>query len=191
MFEALTRINDYMTSKISLFVALGPVTKIPHQSVTPITYAAEHYDKVDDAVWTFGVYNVGGIPGGSSSSSNLSQNSMKLFCKATQGFCWNWSDGWTNTDPTTDDKDRAKVAAGHGGDMSPMKSLMHYAQNINEDRFQEFADDYNKWFFQVFLKGETETTLFDLTTVKNVPIAIFAGKNDPLANTTDAKWIVD
>ena len=181
MFSALTRINDYMASKISLFVALGPVTKIPNQSITPVTYATEHYDLVDDAAWTFGVHSIG------SDSSWLSQESTKLFCKAVPGFCWNWSDGWTNLDPTTDDKDRVKVAGGHGGNQSPIKSVLHYAQNIVEDRFQEYADDYHKWFHH----DKRTTDKFDLTTIKNVPIAIFAGKSDTLANTTDAKWIVE
>ena len=71
--------------------------------------------------------------------------------------------------------------------MSPIKSVLHYAQNIKEDRFQEWADDYHRWFHH----DTQQTDLFDLTTVKNVPIAIFAGHSDTLANTTDAQWIVE
>ena len=59
MFAALTRMNPYLKKKISLFVALAPVTKLPHHSVSLIQYAVDHYDLVDDAVWTFGVHSIG------------------------------------------------------------------------------------------------------------------------------------
>ena len=89
-----------------------------------------------------------------------------------------------NTDPETDD---LTLEQGESGNESPIKSVLHYAQNIVQDRFQEYTGDYNRWFND----ENKQTSEFDLKSIKDIPVAIFAGLSDPLANTIDAKWIRD
>ena len=77
---------------------------------------------------------------------------------------------------------------GHEPNGTSVKSILHYAQNMREDRFQVFSDDYT----DVFKRHEKRTTdLIPLENITEVPVAIFAGIEDILADTTDAEWTRD
>ena len=133
MFSGLTLLPDYYKEKLSIFVALGPVAMIPNNTLWGNQYSVNHYGQVDDAVWMSGMHSIGS----SSDPGWLSSHTKSLFCGMVPDFCFSWADGWENSDPTTDDPDRYKVACGtpHNGGETPMKSILHYGQNINEVRF--------------------------------------------------------
>jgi len=69
-----------------------------------IQYAVEHYDLVDDAIWTFGVHSMG------SDSNWLVKESTKLFCAKIPDFCFKWSDSWMNSNSETDDPEIFKLS---------------------------------------------------------------------------------
>ena len=73
----------------------------------------------------------------------------------------------------------------HGPYGTPTKSLLHYAQNIREDRFQIWADDYSHWFN---IGEKKHTALIPLENI-DVPVAMFVGQADKLADVTDAQWV--
>ena len=98
------------------------------------------------------------------------------------------AEAFISGDPHADDPERLAVKNGHGPYGTPTKTLLHYAQNIREDRFQIYADDYSHWFN----RGEKKhTDLIPLENIKDVPTAMFVAKNDKLADVKDAKWIKD
>ncbi len=77
---------------------------------------------------------------------------------------------------------------GHEPNGTSVKSILHYAQNMREDRFQVFSDDYT----DVFKRHEKRTTdLIPLENITEVPVAIFTGIEDILADLTDARWTRD
>ena len=59
---------------------------------------------------------------------------------------------------------------------------------MREDRFQVWADDYTDIFHR---KEKRTTDLIPIETITEVPVALFAGTSDILADTTDAEWIRD
>lgn len=60
MFYGLSEWEDYFASRVSVFVALGPVTKIPHGLIKLMNLGANHfYDLLADAANLFHVYALG------------------------------------------------------------------------------------------------------------------------------------
>ena len=77
---------------------------------------------------------------------------------------------------------------GHEPNGASVKAILHYAQNLREDRFQVFSDDYQDWFD----KHEKRTTnLFPIENITEVPVAMFTGNEDILADLTDSRWTRD
>ena len=77
---------------------------------------------------------------------------------------------------------------GHEPNGTSVKSILHYAQNLREDRFQVFADDYTDFFNK---KKHRTTDLIPLENITGVPVAMFTGKEDILADLTDSQWTRD
>ena len=59
MFYGLSMMEDYFAEKVSVFVAMGPVTKIPHSLPMMDSLADKAYDLMDRASKEFGVYAMG------------------------------------------------------------------------------------------------------------------------------------
>lgn len=106
MFYGTAMFEDYFASKVNLFVALGPVTKIPH-SKDFIPWTSKHiYFMTQWASEKFGVYHLG---------SDLKGQPWKTeaqfkFCKATGTLCLKLQDWIMNTDPLTEDTERFYVS---------------------------------------------------------------------------------
>ena len=60
MFYALSKYGDSMRDKLSLFVALAPVTKITNQKAEIISVAADFYVAIEDAAELMHLYEIGG-----------------------------------------------------------------------------------------------------------------------------------
>jgi len=54
------------------------------------------------------------------------------------------------------------------------------------DRFQLWAPDYAK-----LIEPSRETAKISIDAISKVPIALFAGKRDKVADPVDAQWIRD
>jgi len=59
---------------------------------------------------------------------------------------------------------------------------------MKEDRFQVWAPDYNKI---VPFTSHKHTDLIPIDTISKVPVAMFQGKADKLADPEDAEWARD
>ena len=57
---------------------------------------------------------------------------------------------------------------------------------MKEDRFQVWSDHYTD-----IIGRERQTDLIPLENISTVPVAMFAGIEDILADTTDAEWTRD
>ena len=92
------------------------------------------------------------------------------------------------TDHSVLDDDFAwQVSMHHFPAGTSLKQLQHFAQNRNEDRFQVFSDKYHLKHGSGSIR---ETELYPLENM-NVPIAIFQGIEDKIADGKDALWTVD
>ena len=179
MFVALAELEEsYFADRTSLFVAVGPVTKIPNTRIPFLVSAAKYYSLIADTLSKLKVYDV-------MNSTWLNSVIMTSVCGVLPDWCEQLLSYFTNSDPELDDDDRYAVYMGHMPNGEPTKGIEHYAQNMIEDRFQVWATDYSD-FFKTSRKKHT--TLIPIDTIDKVPVAIFAGRQDVLADTTDARW---
>ena len=63
------------------------------------------------------------------------------------------------------------------------KSILHFAQNLKEDRFQEWAPSYHTF---LDLRSQRKVELIPIENIKEVPIAMFVGEVDSIATLEDA-----
>ena len=139
------------------------------------------YDELADTADLLGIHELLGANWFTSGISSL-------FCSNIPEFCLLISELFVTHNPDLDDSDRFAVYMGHQPNGTSVKSILHYAQNLREDRFQVFADDYTDFF----KRHEKRTTdLIPLQNITEVPVAIFTGTEDILADLTDARWTRD
>ena len=181
MFVGLSEKPDYFKDKVSLFVALGPVSQISHTQADVFRLILPFYDEIANTAWLFGVHEILG-------ANWLTNTATRLFCKNITWFCELIIGIATSSDPALDDNDRYAVYMSHSPNGSSLDAILHYAQNIKEKRFQVWSDDYT----DVIGRSKKRTTdLIPLENIQEVPVAIFAGIEDTLADTVDAEWTRD
>ena len=181
LYYALSEDNAWFSNKISLFVALGPVTKLPNTQAALMQLSAEFYGPLDDAINLFNMYEFLGDTWFTSTATNLFCGTVAWFCEAIERSI-------ATSDPNADDNDRFEVYMGHFPSGSPMQSLMHYAQNYREDRFQLWAPDYNTF---LAIGQHKHTDLIPLENIVSPPVAMFVGHSDILADPVDAAWTAE
>lgn len=73
------------------------------------------------------------------------------------------------------------VYSSHYPSGGPLRSLLHYAQNYQQKRFQEYGHGY--------LGGNFKTSSFEVSKIRKVPVALFAAKDDKFAAVLDARLL--
>lgn len=101
MFYALSEpgIARTMNEKVSVFVAVGPVTKVSHATSTVINMAADLYVPIDHFASLFGVHELLG-------QNWFTSSACKLFCNAIPSFCAALTRLFISSNPKADDLDR-------------------------------------------------------------------------------------
>ena len=69
-----------------------------------------------------------------------------------------------------------------GGEPVSLQTAVHWAQNVIQNRYQEYAPDY--------MQGKTQTDLIDLSKIKNVPVTLWSGLLDTVCANAQAKITV-
>ena len=136
MFYGLAENEAYYKNKLSIFVALAPVTMLPNTQAEIFRFAADFYDEIDDTLNLFNIHSV-------LNNTWYNNDTVKLFCNVIPEFCLLLERLFVSSDPTYDDLDRFEVYMDHEPNGSSTKALLHYAQNLKEARFQEWAPDYH------------------------------------------------
>ena len=136
MFNALAENEDTFKDKLSLFVALGPVTKIDNTESELLQLLADFYSVIDDTSSLLGIHNL-------FASNWLTDTAMQLFCTHIDTLCKLVESFFVTNKTDLDDDERFEVYMGHEPNGASTKSLLLYAQNLREKRFQVWSDDYN------------------------------------------------
>ena len=179
MFVGLAEMEEtYFADKTSIFVAIGPVSKIPNTTAGLLQFIVMWYDLIANTTWLLGINEI-------FSYNWVTSTACDLLCGAIPDLCEFLLSWFTSSDPSLDDDDRYAVYMGHEPNGSSVKALLHYAQNMREDRFQIWADDYT----DVFGHDEKKNTnLIPIDSINQVPVAMFIGTSDVLATSTDSEW---
>ena len=72
----------------------------------------------------------------------LTSGAMDLFCTHIDTLCKLVESFFVTNETDLDDDARFKVYMGHEPNGASTKAMLHYAQNMNEDRFQVWSDSY-------------------------------------------------
>jgi len=96
MFYGLAENEAYYKDKLSIFVALAPVTMIPHTEAEIFKFAADFYDEIDDTLNLLNIHSV-------LNNTWYTSATTKLFCNAIPEFCLLLERLFVSSDPTFDD----------------------------------------------------------------------------------------
>jgi len=129
MFYGMSENMDYFSEKVSLFIALGPVTEIAHSTVPGIHMLGWFYNSIANYLSEHGIYHFGGA------ASETESNILKNLCADWEELCLFVDSLIYNADPDADNPERLDVLEALENNAKPVKSILHYAQNMIQDRF--------------------------------------------------------
>ena len=110
------------------------------------------------------------------------------WCDANQDECFAKGETSVTSNPEWDDEERFMVYGAHNPSGASVRSLLFFAQNIKMNRFQQWAPKFNQLDP---LMNKRVTDLIPLENISKVPIAVFVGSDDIVADPIDGQWTVD
>jgi len=123
LYYGLSELQEYYDSRLNIFVALGPVTKITNEESNIIGLAAHFYDELDFFANLFGIHAL--------LQRNFITNGVcKLFCSTLPWLCELIEFFFVSHDIHADDKDRFGVYMSHEPNGASLQSILLYAQNM-------------------------------------------------------------
>jgi len=131
MFYALATNEIYLKNRVNLFVALGPVTKLTHCKSALIQLFATFKVLLVDTCDLLGIYEF--FP-----ANWLTTGAMKLLCGTIPALCELGDYLIADEDITLDDESRLQVYMGHFPSGTSLRSLDHYGDILNHDRFEMY-----------------------------------------------------
>lgn len=175
MYWALSHNEDFFADKVSLFVALGPVMRLSHSKSSLINIFAQADTLIVDTCDLLGIYEF--FP-----ANWLTTGAMRLLCGTIPTLCELGIYLIADEDMSLNDDSRVQVYMGHFPSGTSLRTLDHYGQTIKggEMRRYDFGKTKNQQIY-----GQAAPPIIDLTNIKKVPIAMFVGTKDELADVDD------
>ena len=128
MFSAIAKNPDYWKDKVSLFVALNPLSMFPHTEAHFFHLARHLYDRIVATANLLGMYEVGG-------SANWFTEAAKTLGVLNPELLKAFASLFLYNHPEFDDESRTAVYVGHSPNGASIKTIKHLAQNMIEARF--------------------------------------------------------
>jgi hypothetical protein len=96
MFYGLSELESYYKNKLSIFVALAPVTMIPNTEAEVFKIASAMYDEIDDTLNLLNIHSV-------LNNTWYTSATTKLFCNAIPSLCLALEGLFVSSNPDLDD----------------------------------------------------------------------------------------
>lgn len=128
LFYALAHNEDYFASKLSVFMAFGPVLQLTHCQSDLLYFFAEHDALIIDTCELFGIYDL--FP-----ANWATTGAMQLICGTIPELCEFGVYLICDEDVDLDDSDRLTVYMGHFPSGTSLNCLVHYGQLIQSSQF--------------------------------------------------------
>lgn len=177
MFYALAKNEDYYNDRINLFVAMAPVMRLGNVENDGLKGVANSRQIVIGGLKKLGLYAL------------MTPNWHKMgsmACGLLPATC-HLADKMMATGGGSkyNDNDEEKSFSSKFPQAASWKQVMHYTQLVTGKQFREFdygsAKNMQKY-------GSNKPPVIDVENLSKVPIAMYVGKQDDLATTTDARW---
>jgi pimeloyl-ACP methyl ester carboxylesterase len=129
MFIGASLIPDYFKSKLNLYVALAPATRIGHVKSTMLRILASNVQAVEKIIINdFGMYNF-------IAPSWIMEEVTANFCAHNGEICAGFLELYADLDPSVDNLERVRTYMSHFPSGAGFRCSIHYAQIINSNRF--------------------------------------------------------
>lgn len=114
---------------------------------------------------------------------------MREFCEIFGPIC-NLLDSWLDHMSPYEDKTAWDYDANLPHSSATQKQLLHYAQLIKTDVYKQY--DYGSDKANILRYGSKVVPSLHLDQIsKDLPIALFYGKEDDLADEKDVNWLME
>jgi pimeloyl-ACP methyl ester carboxylesterase len=160
LFSALTYNTDYFTKRLNSFTAFGPVTTLNNVGSILLKILAE--SRIDLLLDKIGILELLDNPSAVTKLQTIICTHFGILCKDLLSLI-------CDLDPKYDDMDRFIVLISHFPSGTSIKNIRHFSQLIRKKKFAPYDSD----------------TPYDLTRLKDIPIALFVGNQDLLATVQD------
>ena len=164
----------FLKGRVNLYVALSPVTYLGHQKSALLEVLAKlDLGAAIEALWPYGFLD-----------REVVDDVAKFFCTVTAGQLCKFTVDIIGGISEQDSPEALTNISAHFPAGTSVKSINHYAQLVRSGFFRDY--DYgtngNRRVY-----GSDEPPRFDLQKAGDVPIAIFSGSKDDLADVPDVK----
>ncbi|KAG2393226.1 hypothetical protein C9374_009803 [Naegleria lovaniensis] len=166
-FVALSLFPE-LQKKLDLFVALAPVCSLKHQTSKLLSMVTRL--NTDILFSTLDVIGIGEI--------GATQLSRTFLPKLTQSL---FNEAWSILTDCNIDHDILPILSRYEPSPTSLQNLIHWGQLIKSETFQSFTFPANS------KKEAPKVEQYDLKKITEVPIAIFYGTQDYLANPKDVE----
>ena len=174
MFYALSTNQDYLKDRVNLFVSFAPVLRIGSNTSEVLKKLNEARGLLDAVVKELGMFEFFG--------SNWATEKEKM-CKPVPAVC-EYFDALMSKSDYNDDT-RTLVSSSRFPQAASWRSLAHYAQEIGSEKFERYDFGLTA---NLRIYGQKYPPEIDVSVIDKVPVAMFVGKQDVLADMEDAKW---
>ena len=119
MFAGMSAQPTFFNEHVSLFVALGPVTRLTHTKDPLLKFSSKKMQIIEEAEYLFDQREIFGPNWKRDLGSIQFCNQLPLMCSVLETYTENYSE--------FDDRRSYLVYMGHYPSSSPVRSLMHFA----------------------------------------------------------------
>lgn len=160
LFAALTIKNDYFKERLNGFLAFGPVTSLNNIKSKKLALLANL--QLDVFIKSLGTVEL--------ARDNVSYTKLQAkICSQFPFICKLMLSIASGNNPENDDMDRFNVWSSHYPSGASTKSLAHFAICVRSKAFRYYD----------------EAKLYDISNIRDIPIALFVGDLDVLATEND------
>ncbi|CDW90338.1 ab-hydrolase associated lipase region family protein [Stylonychia lemnae] len=183
LFYSLSNNETYFQDKISIFIALGPATRLTHESSTLLRILSSNVTRIalNNLCEEHGIYEI--FP-----YNWLTTGAMDFICEVIPEICQAIVYLTTDQYLEEDDYERQQVYFGHFPAGTSVRSLNYYGQIRGYGEFMRY--DYGK-DGNILNYGQETPPIIDITKIQKVPIALFVGEDDEVATVIDNRWAKD
>ncbi len=179
LFAAITLMNEYFKNKIKLFIALAPIAKLTNMKSNFLKLLSKfNFHKLLKSAKQFEVF-----PDTEISNDINRWISNKIPSLANLALEMISDD---NIDSLNNNKERMKVYLTHYPSGTSLQAMNHFIQNFQNKNFAQY--DY-KITANMRIYGQPRPLEYDLSKIKEIPIALFGGKEDKLSTEEDIDWL--
>ena len=165
---------------MNLFVALAPVVSVKHTEVPVFHKIARLWRPLQLAARKFGVFDM--------LDANWFEDEAEiLFCDLLEGLCEEFIAYFADADPTVDNMARLNVFLANFPAGTGYEDVVYYAQTIENNVWKRFnyGERENLHRYGTYEPPEVPLERLD------IPVAVFSGSLDKLADPTDVATLVE